>query len=371
MNIELPAQDLEAEKSLIASLIMNNNLFDLAEGLRSDDFYPSSHQAIFGTMLAMRSRSEKIDAGSLWFEMKKNGTDDKIPGPDYFIDLLENSPLFNTEKYVSIISECSITLQIKIACMTTMDSHLIGQDLLSLAQSSMLDVKTMSRDDDIKNLKDIIQSHIDRIEDANSTEAGLYYKLGFPRIDNCLKTIGPKLIIIAGRPGMGKTSFALTAAKNLDRERVKPGILSIEMPEQEIVDRLLSMESGVDSSKFGKFKGLNPKDFQKITDAASVFYECGISIDGSGGLDIVDVERKCRKMKKDGVQVIFIDQLSHIGNKEVKGGEATTRFAENTTRLSALKKELGIPIFLLAQLNRDLKNRANKEPILSLAVYGN
>jgi len=365
MDFNIPLHDEEAERSLIASLIMRNDLFEECDMLNPDDFYPTHHQVIFETMLIMVSNHEKIDAGSLWYEIKKAKKCQGKINPQFFLDLLDNSPMFNTKKYVAIILECSVTRKIKTACMNVMDSSLVGEDLLSIAQSSMMGIKANARPDEIKNLKDIINTHIDRIEKANTSEEGMYYKLGFPRIDQCLKTIGPKLIIIAGRPGMGKTALAVTMTKNLDRAGVCVGFLSIEMPESEIIDRLIAMESGIDSSKFGKFKGLSERDFQDIGDSVSVFYESKIKIDGTGSLDIVDVERKCRKMKRDGVQVIFVDQLSQIGNRKVKSGEMTTRFAENCTRLAMLKKELGIPIFLLAQLNRDLKGRSNKAPIIS------
>ena len=96
-----------------------------------------------------------------------------------------------------------------------------------------------------------------------------------------------------------------------------------------------------------------------------MLYESNLIIDGTGSLDIIDVERKCRKLKQMGCQVVFIDQLSQIGNKYIKSGELTALYSENCTRIARLKKELNIPIFLLAQLNRDLKNRSSKEPILS------
>jgi len=365
MISDLPAQDIEAEKSLIGSLLLNNKLFYECEYLLPTDFYKTSHTLIFKTMAYLFNKGEKVDAGSVWYELKKGKFEKQIEDPNYLINIMESSPLFNTKKYVSIIKECSLTRDIKTSCMNILDSDSIGEDLLSEVQNSVLDIKTTNNTDDIKNLRDIIIPHMERLEKANTTKEGMYYSLGFPRIDRCLKTIGPKLIIIAGRPGSGKSALAVTMAKNLDRERIRIGFLSIEMPESEIIDRWLSMESGVDSSKFGKYEGFDAVDLQHVNDAASWFYESMIKIDGTGSLDIVDVERKCRKMKKDGVQVIFIDQLSQIGNRQIKSGEETARFSENCTRLARLKKELNLPIFLLAQLNRDMKNRSKKEPILS------
>lgn len=361
----IPAQDIEAEKSLIGSLLLNNKLFHDCECLTPEDLYKKKHSIIFNIISLLIQKGEKVDAGSVWYELKKEDKDAYFIEPDYFINIMENSPLFNTKKYVSIIKECSITRDVKENCMSIINSDNTGEELLSSAQKAMIEITSTSNTDDIKNLRDIIIPHMERLERSNFTEEGMYYKLGFPRIDRCLKTIGPKLVIIAGRPGMGKTAIAVTMAKNLDRGGVRTGFLSIEMPESEIIDRWLSMESGIDSSKFGKYKGFDKQELQTVNDAAAWFYQSMLKIDGTGSLDIIDVERKCRKMKRDGVQVIFIDQLSQIGNRKIKSGEETAKFSENCTRLARLKKELGIPIFLLAQLNRDMKNRANKEPILS------
>ena len=125
------------------------------------------------------------------------------------------------------------------------------------------------------------------------------------------------------------------------------------------------MESNIDSSKLGKYKKLSPQEIQSLNDAGAVFYNSNILLDETGSLDISDVERKCRIMKKMGAQVIFIDQLSQIGNRQIKAGEATSLYSENCTRLARLKKELKLPVFLLHQLNRDMKVRQNKEPIVS------
>jgi len=368
MNLKLPAHDINAEESLIATLILNNNLFQDTENIYPDDFYRTYNSFIFGTMLSMKSEDKKIDLSTLVFELKKNKEYKTIPGGSaYIVKIAENSPVFNTKEYVRIIKECSLTRQIKIACMQTIDSTEYGENLLSTAQKNILDIKSTSNQDSIKQIKQIIVDHLERIEKANNTEIGIYYRLGFPRIDNCLKVIGPKLIIIAGRPGAGKTALAVTMARNLDKQQIDVGFLSIEMSEDEIMDRLISIESGIDSSKLGKYKGLadNNGDIQRLNDAGSVLYDSTIKIDSTGSLDIIDVERKCRRLKQMGSMVIFIDQLSQIGNRQIKGGELTALYTENCTRIARLKKELGIPIFLMCQLNRAMKDRSLKTPILT------
>ena len=237
-------------------------------------------------------------------------------------------------------------------------------------QSEALKLQPTSRKDNIKKVADIVGDHLDRIEKLQTSPQGRGYPLGFPNIDANLRLLGGKLIILVGRPKMGKTSFAVTCMRNLDRAGVKTGILSIEMPESEIMDKWISMESGVDSMKLGRYQGLTMEEVEKVNQACGTLAESGILIDESGSIGIEDVKRKCRKMVKAGVQVLFIDQLSQIKGRP--GDDRFSRFAVNCNEIAILKKELNVPIFLLAQLNRDLEKRPKKEPIPSdLKMTGN
>ncbi|MBP8866178.1 MAG: hypothetical protein KBG63_06895 [Acetobacterium sp.] len=363
-NNYLPAQDLDAERSLIGSIVTQNSLFDKMRVLPTD-FYSKRHENAFRTILGMLSRKEPVDAVTFAHQSKKEHPNGGTITDVDLLKILDESPLLNIEKYMDVIKDCSITRQVKEICYSIIHSDKIGNDILSDAQKGVLGISGSGHEDDIKNVRDIISDHMERIDKANTTEVENFLRFGFPNLDMRLKTSGPKMIVVAGRPGSGKTSFALTAIKNLDRLGVHTGLISIEMPEFEIIDRFLAMESSVTASKFGRYKGLDFKEYQMVNDAASVYYNSNIQIDSMGGVDISDVERKGRRMKNNGAEIIFIDQLSHIGNKDINAGDLTTRYSENTTRLSSLKKELGIPIVLLAQLNRDLKARSNKRPILS------
>lgn len=364
MNMRLPEQNIEAEQSLISSLLQNNNLFDDCEFLRSEEFYQTDHQLYFRLMSELSRKKINVDLITLGEALKKEKelTEDRVI---YLRRIIDNAPAFNTKQYVKIIQDCALTRAVKERAMNILDSDLHGEDLLSNAQSKILNIQSSAREDDIKAVKDIILDHIERIERANAVEEMAGYKIGFPNIDKNLRLRDGKLIVIAARPGMGKTSFAVTAARNLDRHGTKVGFLSIEMPENEIMDRWLSMESDVDLKKIGQYRGLSNLEIRDINDAASVLYESELKIDASGSLDISDVERKSRKLKKDGVQVLFIDQLNQIKNRDVKSGKATERTTENIMRLSCLKKELGIPICILHQINRDMKMRSDKMPIIS------
>jgi len=363
--MKLPAQNIEAEESIIATILIENKAFEHCSDLMPSDFYKSNHQIIFAAMVKLFSSQQAVDLVTVTDELIKSGDLEKVGGPGYLPKLTDTAPVLNSKEYTQIIKDCSLTRQINMACMSVQDSSLIGEHLLDKAQTDMLKIQSNTNQDCIVNVRDIIQKHVDRIENANTQQTERGYKIGFPNIDRRLKLHGGKLIIIAGRPRMGKTSLSVTIARNLDKEGVTVGFLSIEMPEDEIMDRWIAIESNVDSSKFGMYKGLKGNDFRDLSDAASVLYESKIMIDETGSLDITDVERKARKMKKAGAQVLIIDQLSQIGNKYIKSGDTTALHSTNCNRLARLKKELKIDIFLLAQLNRNLENRANKEPMLA------
>ena len=239
-NKDLPAQDLEAEKSLIGSLVTQNSLFDRIRVL-PHDFYSKRHGNAFKTILNMLARKDPVDVVTFYHQTKKDFPSCGSITEQELFDILDNSPLMEVEKYQDIILECSITRQIKTACSAIIHSDRLGNDILADAQKAVLAVTAADHEDDIKKISDIIQAHMDRIDTANTTEATNFLRFGFPNIDKRLRAIGPKLIVIAGRPGAGKTSFALSSIKNLDRAGHNVGFLSIEMPEFEIIDRLLSI----------------------------------------------------------------------------------------------------------------------------------
>lgn len=363
MNI--PSQNIEAEQSLLATIMLNNKAFEYCGDLLPEDFYRTAHKIIYTAIIKLMFAKKAVDLVTLGAVFIKEKTFDQIGGAEYLTRLVDNAPAFNTKEYVEIIKLCSLTRQVQTACMNIQDSSASGEKLLEFAQTEVLKIQSRMNQDAIVNVKDIVMKHLDRIEKANTQKQERGYKTGFPNIDVRLKLHGSKLVIVAGRPRMGKTSLAVTISRNLDKAGVKVGFLSIEMPEDEIMDRWIAMESNVDSSKFGRFNGLKPEEYQSVGDAAAVLYESSMMIDETGSLDISDVERKARKMKKAGVQVLIIDQLSQIGNRHIKSGDTTNLYSTNCNRIARLKKELKIPIFLLAQLNRELEKRPNKEPMLS------
>jgi len=371
---KIPAHNTEAEASLISALLIDGRSIENITDLMPEDFYSSAHTKIFQAMKALHKSGKPVDLITVATTLKESGQIEDIGGLAFLSDISDSAPMaMNTQAYADIIKDIAINRQVLHVATKIQNKALAGESgaaVLEALQTEALKIQVEEKGDAIKMVKDIILDHLDRIERAQTEKAGRGYPLGFPGIDRNLTVMGPKLILIAGRPKMGKTSLAVTCMKNLDKMGICTGILSIEMPEAEIMDKWISMESGVDSMKLGRYKGLDATEFELVNMAAETLSHSNIMIDESGSIGIEAVKRKCRKMVKDGAKVLFIDQLSQIKGRY--GEDRFTRFANNTNEISALKKELNVPIFLLAQLNRELEKRNNKEPQPSdLKMTGN
>jgi len=370
MNLltKLPAHDLDAEEALLSALFIDSSPMDDLSGLVPSDFYKPAHQKIYRTMVSLYRREDPIDLVTVATFLQTSGELQEIGGAGYLAQIADSAPMAcNVLAYADTVKDFSLNRRVLMLVTKIQDSALrgdTGEAVLEMLQSEALKIQSTNHRDDIRRVRDIIGEHLSRIEKANTTHEGRGYPTGFPGIDRCLSIRGPKLIVIAGRPKQGKTSLAVTIMRNMDKLGIKTGILSIEMPEAEVLDKWLAQESQVDSQKFGKYKALSDDDFTAIAEAASTISEkCKIMIDDSGSIGIEDVKRKCRKMVKAGCKVIVIDQLSQIKGRA--GEDRFGRYESNTNQLAILKKELGIPIILLAQLNRKLEERTNKEPIPS------
>ena len=370
-----PSNDKNAEQALISALLIDNAPLEDITDLSPRDFYTMAHQKIYGAMTSLYRQGSPVDLVTVATWLQKSGDLERVGGASYLASIADSAPMAtNAGAYADTIKDMSLNRRVLEVALRVQDAALRGEagaSVLELLQTEALKIQNTNRQDNIKHVCDIIDDHVDRIEKANARKEGRGYPTGFSNIDRCLSLKDGKLIVVAGRPKSGKTSFAVTIMRNMDKLGIKTGILSIEMPEAEVIDKWLAQESQIDSQKFGKYKALSDDDFIYLVNAAgNIAQNSSIMIDDSGSIGIDDVKRKCRKMVKAGCKVLFIDQLSQIRGRS--GEDRFARFANNVNEIAMLKKELGVPIFLLAQLNRELEKRANKEPIPSdLKMTGN
>lgn len=358
--MRLPPQNMEAEQSLIASILVNDAVLDTAT-VKPTDFYKTEHQQIYRTFLKLKANKERVDlvtTGSCFLK------DRAIIS--YITKLSDNAPITNNAKSLSKIIKSNRIKRDLLNTLTNIQDKIDGSnidELLGFAQSEIMKHTASTYDNKIYHIRDLILNHINEIEQHNTVKRKNIINLGFRMLDKYLLIDGPTYTVIAGRPSMGKTAFAMSIIRNLATSHVKTGIISLEMGKNRLLDRWLAMETGINSMNFHKFKALQPKDFQAINDAAAMIHDVwDVLITDAPATTIETLERQARQLVNKGAKVLFIDQLSHIGGSS---DDDFKNYTKHSNRIARLKKELDIPIFLLAQLNRKLEDRADKEPRLS------
>ena len=360
--MRLPPQNIEAEESLLASILLNDKWFKDCEYLHENDFYKTDHRIIFESMKDLNRKQERIDLVTLGANLKLKDHD--LAGR--LTAIADNAAIaMNPKAYAKIIKD-NATKRDLLNTVSAINEKIYTDDvttILDFAQSKILGYKVTRGQGKIYNIKDLVHGQIDKIEKSQTQENTGGVSLGFTSLDKWVSMQDGVYSVIAGRPSMGKTAFALTIIRNMALRGGKPGIISLEMGRGKLLNRWLSMLTGINTMNFNRYNGLSQKDWQTLKDAANEIYELwDVLITDAPARTIEVVERQARQMVADGATSIFIDQLSHIGSTT---DDDVKNYTKHSNRIASLKKELNIPIFLLAQLNRKVEDRSDKEPKLS------
>ena len=367
----LPPQDILTEQSVLASCLLDIESLQIAlDILVPEDFYKSSHQNIFKTFQYLIRQKKPVDLTTVTaclLEFKKL---DEIGGASYLSSLLNESPVaVNIGAYSETVKAKSILRQlIEVqtrsidACYSAVSADL--PDMLDATQKAILSIDPNNHKDSYVTMADLTGQSYIRYETLQEGKGDKAIKTGLPTVDRLTGGgfRGSKLILIAARPRIGKTSLMTTMSKSMSENGHKVGIFSIEMDKEELDDRFMAAETGINSLRLSSGKGLGADDWIAINRAAETKVNWPILIDDTGGLNVMELKRRARKMKKAGVEIIFIDQLS-----KVKSGIKGSLYEQNTyivNELATLKKELRLPVVLLAQISRKLEDRNIKKPIL-------
>ena len=366
----LPPQSLEAEESVISAIMVRNETYlDIADILTPSDFYSSAHQKIFAAMIKLFGKKEPVDLTTLANILRKQGQLEEIGGAVYLARLIDETPFaVNASHYAKIVCEKSC-LRVLIERANTIikrcfeDSEDAGI-ILDGAQKEITSINIGGQNETFTTMEELTCQTYEYLEALNAGKAPKGIKTGFWELDMLTGGfIGSKLIILGARPRIGKTSMMLNMSANMAQNGHKVGIFSIEMDKEELDIGLLSAESGINSMRLRFGTGPDKYDWEKIQQASERKSTWPIIIDDTGALPIMELCRRARKMKKEGCEIIFIDQFSKIrGNKRKNKFEEATEIVE---RLGDLKKELRMPVVLLAQINRKLEDRGDKKPILA------
>ena len=365
---QLP-HSIEAEQAALGCIINYKSQLALAEDvLKDDDFYWDKHKRIFSTIKALSKKDMNIDLITLLNELKVSDSIDKCGGVSYITDLATNTVFSsNVESYVKIIKDKSDRRNL-IRAGRELISKSYEEDevesIVSTVEDKIYKVINSKESEDIIDMGQSVEKVLTRIEN-NYCNGGkiLGNTTGFKEIDNTISGLQKgDFIIVAARPSMGKTAFALNIGQHASKG-ASVGIFSLEMTTEQLMERLISSRSLVE---FGKIKTgkLDEAEFRKITDAANVLAKRKIFIDDKS-TNLSDIKAKCRNLKvKEGLDVVIIDYLQLIEISD-KTNSREQEIAKISRELKKLAKKLEITIVALSQLSRAPEQRTDHRPVLS------
>ncbi len=367
-----PPHDSVAEKAVLGGILIDPAAISLvAEIIGAHHFYMPAHGTIFTSMLTLFEKNEPVDVVTLSAELKKNGELTKVGGGSYLSDLIDTVP---TSAYVEHYANIVKTAYIK-RTMISMASRLVEKSfdetgdvksLLNEAESSIFSLSQSYLHQDFVTLKSILAESFERLDAASKGDGLRGIATGFKTLDNKLAGMqDSNLLILAARPGIGKTSWALNAALHTALvDKTPVGIFSLEMSKEELVDRLLVGQADIDAWRLKTGK-LTDDDMGKLTQAMGDLSDAPIYIDDTPGASILEIRTKARKLKVEkGLKFIIIDYLQLIspGKKIENRVQEVSYISQN---LKNLARELKVPVLALSQLSRAIEHRGEKKPQLA------
>lgn len=368
----VPPQNLEAEVSVLGSILLDKEaIVKVADVLVHDDFYSDAHRIIFEEMLWLYEHHQPIDIITLTNKLEEKGKLQEVGGASLLSQLANAVPsAAHVVNYAKIVSDKALLRRaitaasdiIHLAYTSSEDP----QEVLDVAEQKIFGVSERHFKENFISLKTILTESFDRIDELHKDKDKLRgIPTGFSNLDHILAGLQPSdLIIIAGRPSVGKTAVTLNIAHNIAvKEQIPVAIFSLEMSKEQLVDRLLASEAGIDSWKL-RTGNLDDSDFLKINHALGTLAEAPLFIDDSSIINVMEMRTKARRLQAEhGLGLIVIDYLQLMS-----GNNPENRVQEVSTISRALKglaRELNVPVIALSQLSRAVESRPSKVPMLS------
>jgi replicative DNA helicase len=368
MHQRVPPQNIEAEQSVLGGMLLDNeSAFDVSETLVAKDFYKKTHQQIFQSILDLVERDEPADLITLTNELKTKGTLDQIGGVAYLATLVDAVPTAaNIGHYAKIVKEKAVLRDI-IHAATTIATKGYEEtsditDFLDEAEKTIFQVSEAQHAGSLTSIKEVVKSSFQQIEkNYERKELVTGIPTGFNDLDKLTSGLQPSdLIIVAGRPAMGKTSFCLNIAEHIAlKENETVALFSLEMAREQLVTRLLCSEARVDSSRV-RSGFIDDGEWMRLTDAADKLSSASMYIDDTPGMNVFEIRAKCRRLKMtQGLGLIVIDYLQLMTGR---GDSREQEISGISRALKGLAKELNVPVIALSQLNRGVESRDDKRP---------
>lgn len=371
---KVPPHDIEAEQAILGSMLTDKDaVISAIEVLKPDDFYRTDNKSIYEAIINLYNRAEPIDIITVKAELETLGKFEQVGGLEYLASLPDKVPTTaNAIKYIKIVEEKATLRQlIKTANEIIELGYDPTEDVSDIMEGAEKKIFNIMQNKDKKSyspIKDVLVDSFIQLEELYNRKQHITgVPSGFLELD--YKTAGfhgSDLVLIAARPAMGKTAFALNIATNAAvRANVPVAIFSLEMSKEQLVNRILCSEAMVDSNKVRTGK-LEEDDWNKLAGSIGPLSDAEIYIDDTPGISITEIRAKCRKLKLEkNIGMVVIDYLQLVQGSNKRNGSREQEISEISRSLKILAKEIGVPVIALSQLSRAAEQRPDHRPMLS------
>lgn len=369
----VPPQDIEAEQAVLGAIFLDAEaLVEAMAQIEPQDFYRRAHQIVFRSMIALNDRNENIDIITLKSQIESENTLEDVGGISYLTELSQVTPTASGVAHYAKIVKDKSTLRELIQAATKIVKEGYSQEgsveeIVEAAEKGILNVSEKRNSTGFQAISDVLNStmkHIDRLSQQNEEITGL--PTGYPELDKMTAGLQPEeLIILAARPAVGKTAFALNIAQNIGtRTDRSVAIFSLEMGAESLVNRMLCAEGTIEAGHL-RTGQLTEQEWHNLIMAMGSLSNTSIFIDDTPGIKVSEIRARCRRLaqEKGNLGLILIDYLQLI---EGSGRESRQQeVSEISRQLKKLAKELKVPVIALSQLSRSVEQRQDKRPVLS------
>ncbi len=369
----LPHSD-EAERAVIGAMLMDQDaIVTASEIITDDDFYQRQYGILFGVMVELYREDKPVDLVTLQERLKNKDVPPELTSIEFIGGIINDVPTSaNVKHYAQTVSEKALLRRMIKATEGIANTCYLGKEsvdtILEKTEKQIFDLLQKKSSDEFVPIRDVVLSVIDKIEMAakhKGTVTGL--ATGFYDLDYKTSGFQPSdLILVAARPSMGKTAFVLNLAQHIAvKNHVPTAIFSLEMSKDQLVNRVLSMESKVDSQLI-RTGNLSANDWEKLIESAGVISKAPLIIDDTPGISISELRSKCRKMKlENNLGLVIIDYLQLMSGGSKRSDSRQQEISDISRSLKALAREINVPVIALSQLSRACETRPDHRPIMS------
>lgn len=370
---KVPPHDIEAEQAVIGSMLTDQEaVYAAIERLKPEDFYREDNKQIYTAILNIYNKAEPIDIITLKAELSSMGKLDAVGGLEYIVELPEKVPTTaNVDRYIKIVEEKSLLRNLIRAANEILSSGYAQEhdveNIVDHAEKKIFDVMQKKSQKGYTTIKDVLVESFTKLEELyNQKEHITGVPTGFAELDKKTAGLhGSELILIAARPAMGKSAFALNIGSYAaTRANVPVAIFSLEMSKEQVGNRILCSEALVDSNNV-RTGELNDEELGKLAETSGELSQAPIYIDDTPGISVMEIRAKCRKLKLEkNIGLVIIDYLQLIQGSG-KTSSREQEIAEISRSLKILAKEIEVPVIALSQLSRAVEARPDHRPMLS------